>query len=100
MLLLCVSLCSVCMAVILLMPWCLRSWFVLSVASLSVFVVLLVLFVLFATFAGGFYYLFRVVMCAWRLYWSCIGVCGRSSLCPLIMCLCCLLCCVCFVCYD
>ena len=31
-------------------------------------------------------YLFRVVMYAWRFSWSCLGVCNRCSLGPVIIC--------------
>ena len=46
-----ISCCNVCVAVILVMPRCLRSLFVMPVAYLSVLVVLLVLF-FFAMFDG------------------------------------------------
>ena len=55
-------------------------------------VMLLVFDVLFVTFNVLFCYLCRVVVYAWRLSWSCPGVCDRRSCCPLCLCLCWLCC--------
>ena len=78
--------CNVCVAVILVTSRCLRLLFVMRIfASLFVMVVLLVLFVLLAMFDGLRCSLLRVVMYAWRLSWSCVGVCGRCSFCPLLL---------------
>ena len=67
----------------------------MTVVSLFVLVVLLVLVVLVAMFEGCCGDLLRVVMYAWRLSWSCLGVCDRCSYCPLRLRLCCLVCLVC-----
>ena len=67
----------------------------MTFASLSV------MFVLFVVIDGCCCYVLRVVMYAWCLPWSCLGVCDRCALCPLIICLCwlfslfCLLCLLC-----
>ena len=44
-------------------------------------------FRLIDTFAGVCCYLLRGVMYAWWFSWSCLGVCGRCSLCKLLLCL-------------
>ena len=60
----------------------------MSCVSLCVLVVLLVLLVPFDMFDGCSWYLLLVVVYAWRLYWSCLGVCDRRPCCPLLICLC------------
>ena len=86
------------MTALLVMSRCLRSLFVMSVACLFVLVVLLVSFGLFVMFDGSCCYVLLVVMYAWCLPWSCLGVCDRCSFCPLLICLCVLFCLYCLFC--
>ena len=83
-----VTCCSVCVAIIFVRSRPLRSQFVLSFDSLyvlAVTVVLLRLFDFFDTLVPWCGYVFRVVLYAWRLSWSCRCVSDRGLLCPLLL---------------
>ena len=87
-----VSCCNVCVAVLLVMPRCVSSLFVLCCAYLSVLVALIRSFVLFDIVYACCCYLLRVVMYAWRFSWSCLGVSDRGSFYHLLLRLCWLVC--------